>query len=157
MSSNFGRSERSSGRFKWRETLIAAACGLPLLLWAMGSAEAQQITGSIAGTVNGTAAGAGYSLALAADLCVAARGAKFVNAYHNAGSGHEFGLSYMLPRAVGAQRAAELLRTGKFNVTETAPEVGYSSLSHFSQAFHETFGCCPGLYPLKTPAQKEIR
>jgi Carboxypeptidase regulatory-like domain/TonB dependent receptor len=51
MSSNFGRSERSSGRFKWRETLIAAACGLPLLLWAMGSAEAQQITGSIAGTV----------------------------------------------------------------------------------------------------------
>jgi len=39
-------------------------------------------------------------------------------------------------------------------VTEAALEVGYNSLSHFSSAFHETFGCCPGLYPLKTPTQK---
>ena len=52
------------------------------------------------------------------------------------------------------ERAAELLRGGKCNVTEAALEVGYSSLSHFSSAFHETFGCCPGLYPLKTPTQK---
>lgn len=57
-------------------------------------------------------------------------------------------------RQLRMERAAELLRSGKFNVTEAAMEVGYSSLSHFSQAFHETFGCCPGLYPLKTPTQK---
>ena len=57
-------------------------------------------------------------------------------------------------RQLRMERAAELLRTGRFNVTQTALEVGYSSLSHFSQAFHETFGCCPGLYPLKTPAQR---
>jgi len=57
-------------------------------------------------------------------------------------------------RQLRMERAAELLRSGKFNVTETALEVGYSSLSHFSHAFHETFGCCPGLYPLKTPVQK---
>jgi AraC-like DNA-binding protein len=57
-------------------------------------------------------------------------------------------------RQLRMERAAELLKSGKFNVTETALEVGYSSLSHFSQAFHETFGCCPGLYPLKTPTQK---
>jgi AraC family transcriptional regulator len=57
-------------------------------------------------------------------------------------------------RQLRMERAAELLRSGKFNVTEAALEVGYSSLSHFSQAFHETFGCCPGLYPLKTPTQK---
>ena len=57
-------------------------------------------------------------------------------------------------RQLRMERAAELLRTGRFNVTETALEVGYSSLSHFSQAFHETFGCCPGLYPLKTPTQR---
>jgi AraC family transcriptional regulator len=56
-------------------------------------------------------------------------------------------------RQLRMERAAELLRSGKFNVTETALEVGYSSLSHFSHAFHETFGCCPGLYPLKIPAQ----
>ena len=59
-------------------------------------------------------------------------------------------------RQLRLERAAELLRSGKFNVTEAALEVGYSSLSHFSQAFHETFGCCPGLYPLRTPAQKPV-
>ncbi|HVU28094.1 MAG TPA: AraC family transcriptional regulator [Verrucomicrobiae bacterium] len=57
-------------------------------------------------------------------------------------------------RQLRMERASELLKSGKFNVTEAALEVGYSSLSHFSQAFHETFGCCPGLYPLKTPTQK---
>jgi AraC-like DNA-binding protein len=54
---------------------------------------------------------------------------------------------------VRMERAAELLRTGKCNVTEAALSVGYNSLSHFSTVFRETFGCCPGLYPLKTPTQ----
>jgi len=57
-------------------------------------------------------------------------------------------------RQLRMERAAELLKAGDHNVTEAAMEVGYSSLSHFSAAFHETFGCCPGLYPLKTAAQK---
>jgi len=57
-------------------------------------------------------------------------------------------------RQLRMERAAELLRTGKCNVTEAAFEVGYNSLSHFSSAFHETFGCCPGLYPLKTIPQQ---
>lgn len=56
-------------------------------------------------------------------------------------------------RQLRMERAAELLKAGRLNVTEVAMEVGYSSPSHFSQAFHETFGCCPGLYPLRTPAQ----
>ena len=53
-------------------------------------------------------------------------------------------------RKLRMERAAELLQSGKCNVTEAALEVGYSSLSHFSQAFCQTMGCCPGLYPLKT-------
>ena len=57
-------------------------------------------------------------------------------------------------RQLRLEKAAELLRSGEFNVTEAALEVGYNSLSHFSAAFHETFGCCPGLYPLKTATQK---
>jgi AraC-like DNA-binding protein len=56
-------------------------------------------------------------------------------------------------RELRMERAAQLLRAGRLNVTQVALEVGYSSPSHFSTAFHETFGCCPGLYPLKTPAQ----
>ncbi len=52
-------------------------------------------------------------------------------------------------RQLRLERAAELLRAGKRNVTEAALEVGYNSLSHFTVAFREMFGCCPGLYPLK--------
>lgn len=58
-------------------------------------------------------------------------------------------------RKVRIERAAELLQTGKYNVTEAALEVGYSSLSHFSQAFCQTMGCCPGLYPLKTATVRQ--
>jgi AraC-like DNA-binding protein len=49
-------------------------------------------------------------------------------------------------RELRMERAAELLREGRLNVTEVAMEVGYSSPSHFSQAFREHFGRCPGLY-----------
>jgi AraC family transcriptional regulator len=57
-------------------------------------------------------------------------------------------------RKLRMERAAELLRAGKHNVTEAAFEVGYSSLSHFSQAFHAVFGVCPGLYPILPPSRK---
>jgi AraC-like DNA-binding protein len=50
-------------------------------------------------------------------------------------------------RKLRMERAGELLRGGQHNVTEAALEVGYSSLSHFSQAFCQTMGCCPVLYP----------
>jgi AraC-like DNA-binding protein len=53
-------------------------------------------------------------------------------------------------RDLRMERAAELLTEGKLNVTETSLEVGYSSLSHFTVAFRETFGCCPGLFPLQS-------
>jgi AraC-like DNA-binding protein len=45
------------------------------------------------------------------------------------------------------ERAAELLRRGRYNVTETAMMGGYNSISHFSQSFCQTIGCCPNLYP----------
>jgi AraC-like DNA-binding protein len=56
-------------------------------------------------------------------------------------------------RRARLELAAELLRSGSCNVTEASLRVGYSSLSHFSQAFHEVFGCCPGLYPVRTSTQ----
>ena len=49
-------------------------------------------------------------------------------------------------RKIRMERAGELLRSGRYNVTEAALEVGYSSLSHFSQAFCQSMGCCPGLF-----------
>ena len=56
-------------------------------------------------------------------------------------------------RKLRMERAGELLRSGRYNVTEAALEVGYSSLSHFSQAFCQAMGCCPALYPLKATAR----
>lgn len=52
-------------------------------------------------------------------------------------------------RQLRIEKAAELLATGEFNVTEAAMEVGYSSVSHFTKAFYKTMGCCPGLYSLR--------
>ncbi|HXC41074.1 MAG TPA: enoyl-CoA hydratase-related protein [Burkholderiales bacterium] len=74
--------------------------------------------------VNGSAAGLGYSMALACDMAIAAQSAKFVNAFHNAGTGSEIGLSYLLPRVVGAQRAAELLLTARPVLADEAERIG---------------------------------
>jgi AraC-like DNA-binding protein len=57
-------------------------------------------------------------------------------------------------RRLRLEWAGDLLREGRLNVTEVALEVGYSSLSHFSHAFHQQFGCCPGLYPTATATQR---
>jgi len=49
-------------------------------------------------------------------------------------------------RRLRMERAAELLSEGRHNVTEAAIEVGYNSMSHFSQAFCQEMGVCPALY-----------
>jgi len=49
-------------------------------------------------------------------------------------------------RTLRMRYAAELLKSGRCNVTEAAMAVGYSSLSHFSQAFCQAIGCCPAMY-----------
>ena len=67
-----------------------------------------------------------------------------------------FSISQYL-RELRMERAAALLREGRLNVLQVALEVGYSSPSHFSAAFHETFGCCPGLYPFATRSQEAVR
>ena len=74
--------------------------------------------------VNGTVAGMALAFPLAADITIAAKSAKFVNAIHNAGSGAELGISYMLPRAVGVQRAAEILYTSRPVLADEAERIG---------------------------------
>lgn len=74
--------------------------------------------------VNGAAAGIGYSLALASDMAIAGKSAKFVNAIHTAATGCELGMSYLLPRAVGTQRAAEILYTMRPVSADEAERIG---------------------------------
>ncbi|WAP54869.1 enoyl-CoA hydratase/isomerase family protein [Streptomyces sp. S465] len=59
--------------------------------------------------VNGQAAGAGFSLALACDLRLASRRASFHFAYGAIGASTDAGMAWFLPRAVGYARALELL------------------------------------------------
>ncbi len=63
--------------------------------------------------VNGVAAGAGFSFALAGDIAVAARSARFTLAYQNIGLSPDGGASYFLARTLGTQRAMELTLTGR--------------------------------------------
>ena len=63
--------------------------------------------------VNGTCAGAGFSLALAGDLVIAASSAKFTMAYTGIGLTPDGGASYFLPRLVGLRRAQELMFTNR--------------------------------------------
>jgi enoyl-CoA hydratase/carnithine racemase len=59
--------------------------------------------------VNGPAAGAGFSLALACDTRIASESAFFACAYGRIGASPDGGMTYFLPRVVGPGRALELL------------------------------------------------
>lgn len=50
------------------------------------------------------------------------------------------------------EKAAEMLVTGRYNVSEVAVEVGYQSLSHFSKAFQQVKGCLPSKYEAREQA-----
>jgi 2-(1,2-epoxy-1,2-dihydrophenyl)acetyl-CoA isomerase len=63
--------------------------------------------------VNGAAAGAGMSLACAADLVIAAESAHFTMAYTAAGLTPDGSSTYFLPRLVGPMRARELMLTNR--------------------------------------------
>ncbi len=74
--------------------------------------------------VNGVAAGAGFSFALAGDIAVAAQSARFALAYQNIGLSPDGGASYFLARALGTQRSMELTLTGRTLSAEEAAAWG---------------------------------
>jgi 2-(1,2-epoxy-1,2-dihydrophenyl)acetyl-CoA isomerase len=67
----------------------------------------------IVGAINGIAAGAGASLAFACDVRIAAEGASFLLAFGRVGLIPDSGATWLLPRLVGAAKAAELALAGE--------------------------------------------
>lgn len=60
-------------------------------------------------------------------------------------------------RRLRIERAAERISIGRMNVSEAALEVGYRSLSHFSQAFRAEKGCSPSAWMRELSGRNEAR
>ncbi len=77
--------------------------------------------------VNGSAAGAGCSLALVCDLRIAAAQASFQQAFVRLGLIPDCGANWMLPRLVGVGRAMEMFLTGRAVAADEAVQIGLVS------------------------------
>ena len=78
----------------------------------------------VVAAVNGPAAGAGCSIALAADIVIAARSAYFLQAFVNIALIPDAGATWLLPRLVGRARALEMMMLGERISAEQALEWG---------------------------------
>ena len=79
----------------------------------------------IVASLNGTVAGAGAAIALAADFRVAAEAARIAFLFVKVGlAGADMGTAFLLPRVVGLGRATELLMTGEFIDAAEAHRIG---------------------------------
>ena len=82
----------------------------------------------VVAAVNGPAFGGGLSLSLACDLRVAARSATFCSAFIRTGlTGTDIGVTYLLPRLIGASRAFDLIVTGRTVDADAAERLGIVS------------------------------
>ena len=78
--------------------------------------------------VNGAASGGGFALALASDIRLATPDARMNAAFIRLGlSACDVGVSYFLPRMVGASVAAEYMLTGRFMEAQRAASLGLAS------------------------------
>lgn len=76
-------------------------------------------------SLNGTTAGAGACIALAADIRIASEAAKIAFLFVKVGlSGADMGAAYLLPRTIGLAKATELLYTGDFISAAEAERIG---------------------------------
>ncbi|MGB8330407.1 MAG: enoyl-CoA hydratase/isomerase family protein [Polyangiales bacterium] len=77
--------------------------------------------------MNGHAVGGGFGLALLADIRIANVDAKYGANFARLGIHSGLGISYLLPRLVGAAQASELLFTGKLIRGDEALRIGLAS------------------------------
>ena len=96
--------------------------------------------------VEGPAAGAGFSLALACDMIVAARNSVFVMAYSSIALSPDGGGSWSLSRAVPRQLATELLMCGERIGAERLQQLGVvNRLTDAGQALQHALDWCEQL------------
>lgn len=84
----------------------------------------RQLPKPIVGAINGVAAGAGMSIALACDFRIAAESANFLQAFVKIGLIPDSGSTWLLPRLIGMPRALDLMLTGRRITAREALEWG---------------------------------
>ena len=87
--------------------------------------------------INGAAAGAGFGLALAADIRIVARGARVTAGYVRRGLSPDAGVSYLLPRLIGLSRASEILYSGRDVDADEAVQIGIAAAALDDAGFTE--------------------
>jgi 2-(1,2-epoxy-1,2-dihydrophenyl)acetyl-CoA isomerase len=88
--------------------------------------------------VNGAAAGAGLSLAIAGDLVIAAESARFTVAYTGIALAPDGSSTFFLPRLIGAKLALELMYSNRAVPAEEAKSLGLVNEIYPSANFRES-------------------
>ena len=83
-----------------------------------------KLTKPLIGAVNGAAVTGGFELALNCDFLVASERAKFGDTHTRVGVMPGWGLSVLLPQAIGVRRAREMSLTGNFISADEARQLG---------------------------------
>jgi 2-(1,2-epoxy-1,2-dihydrophenyl)acetyl-CoA isomerase len=91
----------------------------------------------VVAAVNGAAAGAGFGLALAADVRLVSSAAVLTAGYVRRGLSPDAGVSYFLPRQIGLARAADIILTGRDVTAEEAGRIGLASVVAPAEEFAE--------------------
>lgn len=99
----------------WRDRMRAVQPWLTALI---------ELDRPVIAAVDGPAFGAGFGLALAADMVLASPRARFCLSFMKVGLGPDFGAVYTLPRVVGVQRAKELMLSAREVAAEEALRLG---------------------------------
>jgi len=101
------------------KSFASAGTGLPSLLKEIttylhaATSRFTRMAAPLVVAINGTAAGAGFSLAISGDLVWMAESAKLAMAYTAAGLSPDGSSSWFLPRLIGLRRAQELMLTNR--------------------------------------------
>jgi 2-(1,2-epoxy-1,2-dihydrophenyl)acetyl-CoA isomerase len=90
----------------------------------MGLSRLARNNAPVIAAVNGTAAGAGFSLVMFCDLAISAESAVYTMAYTNAGLSPDGSSTYYMPRKIGDRRTRELMLTNRVLKAQEALDWG---------------------------------
>lgn len=90
----------------------------------LGISRLSRNAAPVIGAINGTAAGAGFSIVMLCDLAISAASAVYTMAYTNAGLSPDGSSTYFMPRKIGDRRTRELMLTNRVLKAEEAAQWG---------------------------------